>query len=259
MKLLLPVLAWLLLHTAALAGPLALPSRPQSEFTQHLGAQLPLHLVFYDEGGAPAELGNYFHGRPVVLVLGYYQCPNLCSTLMEGVVETLARAGLPRDVYRLVEVSINPAETPELAARKKLSYRPMSGRHGSDMHLLTGGRSAIDLLAQTVGFNYDYDEQLRQYIHPAGFVMATADGRISRYFLGVRFDPDDIKAAMQQAESGGIGTPVARLLLLCSHYDRATGRASMAAMTLVRLACIAVLLTLMGWAWHQHGRQRRGQ
>lgn len=255
------MLLWCLavaIPVAAGAGPLALPATPHPEFVQNLGAQLPLPLVF-DDGGAPMELGGLIHDRPVVLVLGYYQCPNLCSTLMEGVVETLAQADLPRDAYRVVEVSIDPTETPELAARKKVSYEPMFGRRGADLHLLTGGKSAIALLAQTVGFRYVYDAQQRQYIHPAGFIIVTADGRISRYFLGVRFDPDEVRGALQKASVGTIGNPIDRLLLLCTHYDPATGRTSVTAMTLVRLVCLVVLVILAGWVWRHRARHGRNE
>jgi protein SCO1/2 len=234
---------------------MALPSTPHPEYAQHLGAQLPLSLAFYDDGGAPAPLGQYFHDRPVVLVLGYYQCPNLCSTVMEGVLEGLASADLPRDAYRVLEVSIDPAETPDLAAHKKAAYEQMFGKDGVDLHLLTGDKSSIALLAQAVGFRYFYDSARRQYLHPAGFVLLTADGRISRYFLGVRFLPEDLRTALRSASDGNIGGPIERLLLLCSHYDPVSGRHSQAAMMLVRAACITVLAALAGWIWRRSARQ----
>jgi protein SCO1 len=252
------LLLWILI-SAAHAGPLALPAVPHPEYVQKLGTRLPLSLAFFDEGGAPATLRQYFDERPVVLVLGYYQCPNLCSTMMEGVLESLSRTGMPRNSYRVVEVSIDPQETPELAARKKMSYEPMFGRNGVDLHLLTGDKSSIALLTDAAGFHYIYDPALRQYIHPAGFVVATGEGKISRYFLGVRFDPEDIRTALRQASGGNVGTPIERLLLLCSHYDPTSGRYSGLIMTLIRTACIAVLIALAGWMWRREIQRRRAK
>lgn len=239
----------------AVAGPLALPDTPRPEFEQRIGTRLPLSLAFADERGARVTLGTYFDKRPVLLLLGYYQCPSLCSTVAESVLDAVARSGLPDDAYRVVEVSIDPRETPGLAARKKTSYEPMFGRRGADMHLLTGEPSAIAVLARTVGFHYVYDDRLRQYIHPAGFVVATPDGRVSRYFLGASFDPVDVRGAVRQASGDVLGSPVERLLLLCSHYDPATGRYSADVMMIVRVVCIAVVATLAGWMW----RWRRPQ
>lgn len=235
----------------ALAGPLALPAVPHPEFFQQPSARLPLSLVFNDDSGASVTLGSYFTDRPVLLLLGYYHCPNLCSTVTESMLDALARARLPRNAYRLVEVSIDPHETPELAGRKKMSYEPLFGSRGADLHLLTGKQSAIASLSQAVGFRYVYDEQQSQYLHPAGFVVATPDGRVSRYFLGVSADPDDLRTALRQASANDIGSPVERLLLLCSHYDPATGRYSVAVMTLVRIVCFAVLLALSIWMWRR--------
>ncbi len=109
-----------------------------------------------------------------------------------------------------------------------------------------------------MGFSYAYDDALRQYVHPAGFLVATPEGRIARYFMGVRFEPRDVRLALVEASAGRIGSPTDRLLLLCSHFDPATGRYSGAAMTLVRAASLIVLALLAGWIWrHRAQRGRR--
>jgi protein SCO1/2 len=263
MKRLLAACCLVVIQLPAFGGPLVLPDTPRPEFVQTPGVRLPLALGFVDDGGASVTLGSYFGERPVLLLLGYYQCRNLCSTVAEGMLDAISRTGLPRNAYRLVEVSIDPRETPSLAARKRISYAPAFGRQGVDMHLLTGEASAIAQLAQAVGFHFVYDRQLRQYIHPAGFIVATPDGRVSRYFLGVQFEPAELRAALQKASGDDIGSPAERLLLLCSHYDPTTGRYSADIMMLARGLCIAVVAALGTWMWRRHRlkdeRQQEGR
>lgn len=240
--------AWLFLFVVALAHA-QVPAQPQTEFVQNLNGQLPLQTLFTNDRGQAVRLADFFSRRPVVLVLGYYHCPNLCSTLMDGVLQSLAAVNLPRSAYRFLAVSIDPTETAELAARKKVSYVPMLGRGGGDVDLLTGNQQDIARLADVAGFQYRYDAALQQYMHPAGFLIATGEGRISHYFMGVRFDPQDVRLALIDASAGRIGSPVDRLLLLCSHYDPATGRYSVTVMTWVRIVCMIVLALLVGWIW----------
>jgi protein SCO1/2 len=236
----------------------ALPPPPQTDFVQKLDAPLPLDLQFTDDRGRQVRLGEYFDRRPVVLVLGYYHCPNLCGTLMEGVLPVLAQGNLPADAYRVVEVSIDPGEDAALAARRKVSYEPMFGRRGGELHLLTGSAPAIARLAKDAGFHYAYDAGLRQYVHPAGFLIATPQGRISHYFMGVRFEPRDVRLALVDASAGRIGSPADRLLLLCAHYDPRTGRYTVTVMAVVRIVCLLVLTLLAVWIWrHRAERDAR--
>lgn len=249
--------ASILLLVAVLAQA-QIPAQPQTEFVQNINAELPLQTVFTNDRGQSVHLADFFGQSPVVLVLGYYHCPNLCSTLVDGVLESLGTVNLPRSAYRFLAVSIDPTETAELAARKKVSYTPMLGRRGGDIDLLTGGQRDIARLADAAGFQYRYDAALQQYIHPAGFLIATGEGRIAHYFMGVRFDPQDVRLALIDASAGRIGSPVDRLLLLCSHYDPATGRYSVAAMTAVRIVCLCLLALVIGWVWTQRLKKSNG-
>lgn len=231
------------------AQALALPPPVQTRYVQRLDAKLALSGTFTDDTGRPRRLGAYFGDKPVVLVLGYFHCPNLCSTLMDGVLESLAAVGLPPHTYRVLAVSVDPSETPAIAAHKKASFVPLLANNGADLTLLTGAKPEIDALAHSVGFEYVYDRQLQQYIHPAGFIVATPDGRTSHYFMGVRFDPQDVRLALIDASSGNIGSPVDQLLLLCSHYNPVSGRYSSQIVAGLRALCLAMLAAFAIWLW----------
>ncbi|HWT72237.1 MAG TPA: SCO family protein [Oxalicibacterium sp.] len=250
LSLLLLLLACGLAHAQARS----VPPPPQTAFEQRLGAQLPLQTNFIDDDGKPVRLGSFFGAQPVVMVFGYYRCPNLCSTVMEGVLQTLAALDLPPDRYRLVAISIDPSETAAQAAAKKKAYHSLLGR--ADMHLLTGSAAATHELASVAGFHYAFDKASGQYAHPSGFLIATPGGAIARYFLGVRFNQQEVAQALRQAAAGHVGSLAERLLLLCAHFDPTTGKYSLVVMDVIRLLCLAMVAALLGWMLLR--RKRRG-
>jgi protein SCO1/2 len=233
----------------AWAAPLALPAPPAATFAPQPGARVPLDAAFVDELGQPMRLGALFGRTPVVLVPGYYSCRNLCSTLFEGVLQALALSGMEAGAYQLAGVSIDPGDTPARAAARKQAYAAILPGGAANLHLLSGGPAAGAAFAQAVGYRYSRDPN-GELAHAAGFVVATPDGRVARYFPGVRFDPAELRAAVEGARAGrttpGIGE---RLLLLCAHFDPASGRHSPAALTVVRIAGVLVALALAGWLW----------
>jgi protein SCO1/2 len=245
---------WLVIAPAAAAGPLALPPQPHVEFIQNIGARLPLDSLLRDEQDRAVRLSTYFGALPrvpVVLVLGYYRCPNLCDTELQSVLQTLGALPVARESYRVVAVSIDPRESATDALRRKDAYGAWSTR----LHLLRGDGATVARIADAAGFQYAYDRSAGQYVHPAGFLVARPDGRISRYFLGVAHSARDLRLALVEASEGRLGTPADRLVLLCSHYDPATGRYSIAVMNAVRAVSLVSLLLLGTWLWR---RQRRG-
>jgi protein SCO1/2 len=215
---------------------------------QKLDAQLPLDLAFNDETGKAVRLGDYFGQRPVVLALVYYECPMLCTEVlngMTGALETLNfNAGREFDV---VVVSIDPGETPALALQKKQLYVKRYGRPGTEggMHFLTGRQEAIEALANAVGFKYKYDPAIDQFAHVAVLTILTPAGRVSRYLYGIEYSPRDLKLALVEAADSKIGSAVDQALLFCYHYDPETGKYGLAIMNLVRFGGI---LTLAGAA-----------
>jgi protein SCO1 len=264
------------LRLAALVAMLAMPpARSQAQVQtsvlskvgsqQRLDAMVPLDATFRDERGAPICLGDSFDGRPVVLVLAYYRCPQLCNEVLNGLVDSLRETGLElgRD-FRVVTVSFDPREGPELAARKKAGYLKRYGHAATDPNwrFLTGDEGAIHELAEAAGFRYVRDPESEQFAHGSQIVVLTPRGRISRYFFGIQYPPRDLRLALVEASAGKIGTPVDQLLLLCYHFDPATGRYSARAMAWVRAAGVLTLVVLgsfIGRGWYRDwssGRRR---
>jgi len=226
------------------ASQTQLPILKEVGLDQKLNAQVPLDLTFTDENGHDVTLGSLMGTRPVVLALVYYECPMLCTEVLNGLVasaETLSfDAGKQFDI---IAVSFDPGETASLAAQKKAMYVKRYGRPGAEagMHFLTGRQQAIEALTSAVGFRYKYDPTTDQFAHVATLTILTPQGRVSRYLEGIEYAPRDLKLALVEATNGQIGTAVDRALLFCYHYDPETGKYGLAIMNLVRLGGIAVV------------------
>jgi protein SCO1/2 len=241
-------LALVALNAAALRAEDGRPA-PLREvaFEQRLGEPVPLDLTFRDEVGRAVRLGDYFGKRPVVLSLVYYECPMLCTVSLNGLVSALQVLSFdPGREFELVTVSFNPKETPELAAAKKKVYLGRYKRPAAEgaWHFLTGDADEIARLTKAVGFRYAWDEQTKQFAHPAGITVLTPDGRLARYLYGIEYAPRDLRLALVEAAAGKIGTPVDQLLLYCYRYDPMTGKYSAMIVNLVRLGAILTLLAL---------------
>jgi len=228
--------------------------------TQKLNTQLPLDLMLRDESGRVVHLGEYFnHGKPVLLNFMYYRCPMLCPVVMDGVTNALTelRFDIGKE-YDVVTVSIDPRDTPQQATMKKEQYVKHYGRFGAvnGWHFLTGPESAIKKLTNAVGFQYAYDPKTDQFAHGTALIAATAQGRVSRYLFGFEYKPRDLRLALVEASAGKIGTATDSILLLCYHYDPATGRYSRSAMNFVRAGGVATMLGLFGFIFIMVRKER---
>ncbi|HEY7369969.1 MAG TPA: SCO family protein [Thermoanaerobaculia bacterium] len=214
---------------------------------QLLGDRIPTELSFRDEFGRAVALSDYFGKRPVILALVYYDCPMLCTQVLNGLVAALSVMSLSagRD-FDVVAVSFDPSEKPTDAAAKKSAYLTRYGRPGADpgWHFLTGQAAEISKLARAVGFRYRYDAERGQFAHASGIFIATPDGRLSRYFFGIDYAPRDLRLALVEASSGTIGNPADKLLLYCFHYDPKTGKYGAAVINIVRLAGAATIAVI---------------
>ena len=213
------------------------------QVSQHLNAQLPLSAPFVDETGKPVTLAKYFDGKhPAIVSLVYYNCPMLCSEELDGLTGSLEMVHLkPGKDFQIVVISIDPSETPQLAASKKAFYLKRYGHPetADGWHMLTGPKSSIDAVTQTIGFGYvkvpGPDGKLTQYAHASSIELATPQGRLAQYYLGVEYSPKDLLLGLIDASGNKIGSPVANILTYCYHYDPQTNKHSLVVARVVQM------------------------
>jgi protein SCO1/2 len=256
-----------LLLALALAAPLVAqpsttPPRTPGRVAvdQRLDQQVPLNLQFRDEGGRIVHLRDYFRGKPVILNLVYYRCPMLCSIVTDGLTNSLTelKFNIGKE-FDVLTVSFDPRDTPVQAAERRAKFVKRYGRPGAagGWHFLTGSEPAIRALTDSVGFYYAYDSKIDQYAHGATLIILTPAGRISRYFYGFEYKPRDIRLGLVEASAGRIGSLTDAVLLMCYHYDPATGKYSRVAMNFVRAGGVATMLSLGGFIFLMIRRERR--
>ena len=209
-------------------------------FDQKLDSQVPLDLVFRDERNSAVTLRQFFTTKPVILTLVYYECPMLCTEVLNGTLNSLKEVPLAIGTdYDIVTISIDPNEKPPLAEAKRTMYAGLLNQPGamSGWHFLTGSEVEIRRLAASVGFRYVYDPASKQFAHAAGIVIVTPNGRVSRYLFGLEFPPRDMRLALVEASSQKIGSPITdAILLYCFHYDPTTGKYGLVITNIVRAA-----------------------
>jgi protein SCO1/2 len=228
---------------------------------QHLGERLPLEARFLDENGRELALGELVRERPLVLAFVYYRCPMLCTEVLNGLVRALKVVSfLPGHDYDVVAISIDPGETSELAAEKEAHYAALFGSSHANAaegwHFLVGSEEAIASATRAAGFRYLRDPASGQYAHASGILVITPEGTISRYFYGVDYSPRDLRLALVEASQGKIGTLSDAFLMLCFHYDPATGRYGIAIQRIIRASGVATVVALASGILWMRRRER---
>ncbi|GGA70975.1 electron transporter SenC [Edaphobacter acidisoli] len=229
---------------------------------QHLNQKLPLDATFEDETGKTVKLGDYFGKTPVILSLVYYDCPMLCSEELDGLTSALMMVHLtPGKDFNVVVISIDPSETSELAAKKKAFYLKRYGHPetAAGWHFLTGQRPAIDAVTNTVGFDYvrvpGPDGRMTQFAHASSIEIATTDGRLAQYYLGVEYSPKDMLLGLVEASGNKIGSPVANILTYCYEYDPEKNTHSLRVVRVVQLGGVITVAGLAGFIFFSFGQE----
>jgi len=224
---------------------------------QHLNQPLPADALFKDETGTEVKLGSYFGKRPIVVALVYYDCPMLCTQVLNGMISSFKTLSLkPGQDFDVISISFDPRETPALAAAKKnvyVNYLPESTRVGANTgwHFLTGNEENIRRVTEAIGFRYRFDQSTNQFAHASAIYVVTPEGKLSHYFYGIEYAPRDLRLGLVEASQNKIGSTVDQLMLYCYHYDPETGRYGAVVMNMIRLGgvitvfCIGLLLLVL--------------
>ena len=214
---------------------------------QKLGAQLPLDTEFKDEEGKIVKLGDYFKkGKPVIVAFVYFECPMLCNQVLNGLTGSLKGINFNAgNEFEVVAISFDAREfdATEVARNKKIGYMERYGRPGTEKgwHFLTGKQDSIDKVTSAAGFSYEWDAKTNQFAHAAAVMVATPDGKLSRYHYGIDYAPRDLKFSLMESGESRVGNPAEQLLLYCYHYDPSSGKYGLAILNVIRLGAIATL------------------
>lgn len=229
---------------------------------QKLNSEMPLDAVFKDEQGRVLPLKDYLNGKPAVLALVYYECPMLCTMVLNGLLRTVRPMTLNvGEQFDIIAVSFDPSDTPAMAEKKRFEYTERYNRPGSEKgwRFLTGDEANIKRLTQAVGYRYSKDPQTGQWAHASGVIVVTPEGRVARYFYGVEYSSRDLRFALVEASKGKVGTAVDQVLLYCFHYDPTTGKYGVLIMNLLRAGAALTVFAILAFWFFNNRRGRRGK
>jgi len=241
------------------SATLPLPLR-EIRFDQNIDQRIPLDTEFEDESGRRVKLREYFGKRPVVMVFAYYDCPMLCTMVINGLASALDVLSLvPGKDFEIVTISFDPRDTPSTAGAKKIAYISRYRQQGAAgaWHFLVGDQASIDRLTNAAGFRYVWDAETKLFAHPTGVIVLTPDGRLARYLFGIEYGPRDLRYAIVEASNGNVGSTVDALLLYCYHYDPLMGRYAVAIIRIIRVAAGATVLGLVTFVVAMARREKR--
>lgn len=232
-------------RVAAAAEAVPFPLR-DVDVVEHLGDSVPLDLPFLDQTGQRVTLADVLaDGKPVLLTLNYYNCATLCGVHLNALLSGLRELDwVPGDQFHVVTVSIDPAEGPPLAAAKRSTFLGALGKGDVDWRFLVGVDGSEAALARAVGFGYHYDEDTKQWAHPAVLTFLSPSGVVSRYLYGLDLNARDIKFSLMESAAGRLGSPVERVVLSCFRFDESTGRYTAEAFGIMRLGGLLTIASL---------------
>lgn len=240
------------------------PGLDRIRVDERLDERVPTNLSFRDHRGRSVELSDYFGGqKPVLLTFAYHTCPTLCSLVLDAVTKGISgvewTAGKE---YEVVTISIDPADTPERAAKKRAELLATYGRDAASAgwHFLVGDAAAIERITDAVGFRYFYDERQEQFAHPSVLIFLTPAAKVARYIYGLEFPPADIRMALIEASQGRSITTTEQILMYCYAYDPAVGSYVLMATRVMKLGGLLTMLVLgafIATLWRRERKRSR--
>lgn len=243
---------------AQMPGPLK-----QVTFEQHLGDALPLDATFRDHAGKTVRLGEYWDGdRPVLLAFVYYECPMLCSLILNGLASSLGVLEFrPDREFDVVAISIDHEETPAMAAKARADTIRRYGKDGTDQgwHFLVGDEETVRRVADAAGYGYQYIPETDEFAHASGIVVTTPEGQIAQYYYGIEYPPKDLRLALIEASKNEIGGLVDQVLLYCYKYDPKIGKYTALTMRMLRIVGGLFALGMIAFLWYSFRHDRAAQ
>jgi len=235
-----------------------------TEIIDKRGSFVPQDITLTNHRGEKVLLSSYFadgNQKPVILTLGYYKCPMLCNLVLNGLLEALKTMSLKvGQDFRILSVSINPAETFDLGKNKRENYlKAVNLNDDSDWAFYVGDEAQVKLLADSVGFQYKYHERSGEYVHSAGIFILSPNGMLSRTLYGIDYKPSDVKMALIDASNGKIGSILDRVILSCFHYDPDSHKYGVYIFGLMRvggLLTISVICLMLFLYWRFEKREK---
>lgn len=185
---------------------------------EHLGDTIPLDLTFYNTNNDTLTLRELVT-KPTVFSFVYFDCPGLCSPLLDGVADVVSKTDIQiGDAYDVITISFNTKDTPEKAKEKKKNFVNKIGEeHQAAWHYLTGEQENIKKITEAMGFMYK--PQGVDFAHPSAIIIVSPQGKITRYLYGIDFLPFDLKMAVTEAQTGIERPTINKVLQYCFAYD----------------------------------------
>ena len=267
-------------RAAAQVSPDAPPGLENVGVEEQLDRRIPTDLVFRNHEGERVRLGSLIRGdRPVLLNLVYHSCPSFCSLVLDGTLAALGTqpwsVGAELDV---ITVSIDPRDTPEIAADKRRRMLYQYGRDGAEegWHFLVAERAlsdddvvaehasypAAEQLADALGFRYQWMPRQRQFAHPGVIMLLTPEARVARYLYGLEYDSNDVRLGLLEASEGRSVSTVERAILYCYRYDASAQGYTLVAWRVMQIGggISALLLGLfLFFFWRRELRRKRAR
>ena len=231
-------------------------------FEQKLGDTLPLDASFRDHTGKEIRMGDYWGEKPVLLAFAYYECPMLCSLILNGMASSLSVLEFrPNEEFDVVVISIDHEEEPAMAAKARSDTIRRYGKDGTDpgWHFLVGDETTVRQVADAAGYGFEYIPSTDEFAHASGIVVTTPEGQIAQYYYGIEYPPKDLRLALIEASNSNIGGLVDQVLLYCYKYDPKIGQYTALTMRLLRITGGLFALGLVVFLWFSFRHDRAAQ
>jgi len=181
---------------------------------------IPDDLIFVTENDDTLNLLASID-KPTVLVPVYYNCPGICTPLLEGVADVINKTDPVLGIdYQFYTFSFNYEEGSDLARKKKETFSKLvKGNHDLEngWKFFTADSTNVYRLLNSIG--YKVKKEGKEYIHPGAIVVLSPNGKITRYLHGTYIMPFDLKMAVLEASEGRSGPTINKFLKYCFSYD----------------------------------------